>query len=364
MALPLVLITMVVLGLLGGAVLQYGVTDATQVARDYNRSKAYYAARSGADVMAEYLIKNPSQVVAAVNKTNAVSGATGSLSDGSMFNVNVEGTIQDGIAIVARGTSNGVSQSVRLDVNRMNPADIFDDAIYTYSNLDISQMKTILGDVTSAGSITFDSDYGNSEYTASPNTYKYFPSPEIPILSTDPILGLNVEVDSNQTETISGSYHYSSISMSPNSSLVFNLPNDTMRVIVDNLETKGSVFINASGVNSRLELFVTNYASISTPLLLNDGDPNRLIIILADGATLDMIANSEVNGFIYGPNATVAMQSAFSQVNGAIISNVFWKMPNGVDKSIGNVKYVKMNPSWDHINSIVVLRRTEWRDVQ
>jgi hypothetical protein len=221
-------------------------------------------------------------------------------------------------------------------------------------------MKTIVGDVTSAGSINYANDYA---YEAHPYTYKYYPSPEIPTLPTAPT-GPNLTIENNQVAEISGSYHYSSIDMSPNATLIFNLPNDTMKVVVDNLTTKGSVFINTSGSKSRLELYITDYASIQTPLILNNGNPNSLIIVLADGATFDMTANGNTNAFIYGPNALVSIQSAFSTITGAIIADYVVKMPNGTQPNIGNVIQAVMDPSWDPIDAILVLRRSEWRDVQ
>ncbi len=359
-ALPLVLITMLVLGVLGSVVMQFGVTDTKQVARDLSRTQAFYAARAGADAMAEYLIKNPSTAAATVSKTSPTNRASGDLGDGRTFSVYVEGTIDTGLAITAQGTSNGVVQSVRLDVGRAEPAAIFEDVIYTYADLDVASMKTIIGSVTSAGNITIPNNFG---YNHSPYTYRYYPSPIIPTLPTDLINGTSISIGNNQTKTINDSYAYTSITMSPNGTLVFDVGDRVMKVVIDNFETKGSVFVNVTG-KGRLELYITTSADIQTPLVLNDGNPNSLFIFLKDGASFNMTANGTTNAYIYGPYAEVAIQSAFSTIRGAIISDVVVKMPNGLQPSIGNVIYAQIDTDLDFLDAIVILRRNEWRDAQ
>lgn len=58
-ALPLVLIILFVLTLLGTTIFMFNMAETRQVARDEDRLKAHYIARSGAHAVAAYLIDNP-----------------------------------------------------------------------------------------------------------------------------------------------------------------------------------------------------------------------------------------------------------------------------------------------------------------
>jgi hypothetical protein len=362
-ALPLVLIVMIILGLLGTVVLQFGVTDAQQTARDLHRTQAYYAARAGADAMAEYLVKNPSQIAPIVTQTSFSQMAQGQLTAGQTFSVDVFGDIVNGITITSEGESNGITRRVALELQLMDAAAIFEDVIYTYGDLDVSQMKTIIGDVTSAGNITIPNGFG---YDSNPYTYRFYPSPTFPdpALPPDPnSTGGAVNIGNGDEYTIAGEYHYTNITMAPNGKLIFRTSGTNMRVVVDNLETKGSVIIDNSA-GGRVELFITTSADIQTPLVVNSGDPNHLIIYLADGVDFTMSANGVTQAYIYGPYANISVQSAHSTIFGAVIANVVVRMPNGTQPSIGNFIYHPPDDDFGGLNPIIILTRNQWRDVQ
>jgi type II secretory pathway component PulK len=61
-ALITVLIVMGVLTVLGAALLHYSLTDNLQVINDEKRMQAHYLARSGAEAVADYIMKNPDGV--------------------------------------------------------------------------------------------------------------------------------------------------------------------------------------------------------------------------------------------------------------------------------------------------------------
>ena len=58
-ALITVLIVMGVLTVLGAALMHYSMTDNLQVFNDEKRMQAHYLARSGAEAVADYIMKNP-----------------------------------------------------------------------------------------------------------------------------------------------------------------------------------------------------------------------------------------------------------------------------------------------------------------
>ncbi len=356
-SLPLILIIMFVLSLLGTAIWQYSVTDTIQVVRAEKRMQAHYLARSGADAVAEYMIRNPSQAMSIINMTNQNNKATGSLGSGKDFQLYASGDTVNGITITAMGTTGGVSQTVHLDLSSKSASQIFTRAIYTYGDLDISKMKKIEGDVASAGSIKANESYYES-YTAAPNTYEHHPSPIIPSLSA----AESINVGNHQTVTINGNGHYSSITMSSHGRLRFNVGNSIMKVVVDDLVTKGNVIVDVSG-SGRLELYITNSADIQTPLVVNSGDPSNLFIFLKDGSYLNMQANGVTNGYIYGPKATVGITSGHSTINGAIIANLFIKKHNNAQPSIGNVVFYAVDPNKVvALDAIINLSRGLWRD--
>ena len=361
-ALPLVLITMIVLGLLGTVVLQFGTTDAKQTARDVHSTQAYYAARAGADAMAEHLIKNPNEIVSIANKTSPSQMAAGELTTGQTFEVDVFGDPDAGVTIMATGESNGVIRRVGLELARMDAAAVFEDVIYTYADLDVSQMKTIEGDVTSAGDIITSPDYDG---TATPDTWRYYPSPDVPEnLPTHPVYGLNLSIDNHYTATINDNYYFSSISMQPQGKLVFETTGDeVLQVVIDQFLTRGNVLIDTSA-GGRVELFITGSADIQTPLVVNSGDPNDLVIYLADGAKFNMIANGTTHAYIYGPYAEVAIQSAHSTVLGAIVADLVVRMPDGLQPSIGNVIFHPIDDAFGPLPAVPMMTRNLWRDIQ
>ncbi len=355
LALPLVLIVMLVLSLLGTAVWQYSVTDNIQVAREEKRMQAYYLARSGADAVAEYLTKNPSQVASIIARTGKNNMAAGSLGSGRDFQVNVSGDIVNGIIVTGVGTSGDVSRTVHLNLTSLKASEVFENVIYTFGDLDISQLKTIVGDVASAGNIIKGSNYS---YTATPFHEANYPSPIIP--EGLPSAG-SISVGNKQTVTIASDAWYSGITMSPNGTLVFDVQDRVMQVVVHDMETKGNVVVQVSG-KGRLELYITNKAEFHTPMVVNSGDPNSVFIFLKDGTYLNMQANGTTNAYIYGPNAIVAIQSAHSTVRGAIISNLFVRKHNNNQPSIGNVVFHPVSADTDSLSAIVSLKRGAWRD--
>ena len=362
-ALPLVLITMVILGLLGTVVLQFGVTDAQQTARDLHRTQAYYAARAGADAMAEHLIKNPTQIPAIVSQTSFSQLAEGELDTGQTFGVDVFGDMVNGITITSVGESSGITRRLALELQLMDAAAIFEDVIYTYGDLDVASMKTIIGDVTSAGSIIVPNGFG---FDSNPYTYRFYPSPVFPnpSLPMDPnSTGGVVNIGNNQEYTIAGEYHYTDITMAPNGKLTFKTNGTNMRVVVDNLETKGNVIIDNSA-GGRVELFIASSADIQTPLVVNSGDPNHLVIYLADGIDFTMIANGTTQAYIYGPYANISVQCCRSTIFGAVIANLVVRMPNGTQPSIGNFIYHPPDDDFGGLDPIIILTRNQWRDVQ
>lgn len=353
-ALPLVLVIVFALTLLGVAVWQYSVTDTIQVVRDEKRMQAHYLARSGADAVAEFLINNPSQAANVIAKTDDVNMAEGSLGANKNFRVNVTGDPGGGITIVAEGISVDVTETLRLDLSRLSASDIFDNAIFTYSDLDVTSMKTVTGPLESAGNVDAPANYG---WKVTKNSKKVYPPPVFPqSLPTGPG-GPGLSIGNHETRTIEGDWWYSSISMQPNGKLIFNNNGGVQKVVVDSFNIKNDVEVVGGG---RLELYITHSADIQTPLKINSGDPNKLFIFLENNCDFKIKTPNFANGFIYGPGAQVGIQ-ANSTVKGAIIAQSVTKAENSTPSN-GSVEYHPADTEIGVIPAVVSYRRGPWRD--
>ncbi len=352
LALPLVLLAMLTASLLGIATWQYSVTDTMHVALDADRMQAHYLARSGADALAEFLVRNPSRATEMIAKT-ATNKATGTLGNDKNFQVNVTGDPKSLITITSEGKSGEATESLMLDLTPLTAKEIFNNAIFSKANLDVTAMKSVTGDLESAGNIFAPSDY---RYRVVRNSERVFSSPLIPSLPIDPS-GINISVNNNETRTITGNFAYDTIAMAPNATLVFDNRGGVQQVAVRSLTTKGNISVVGAG---RLELYITGSADFQTPLVVNHNNPNNLFVFLADNTTLAIQANGQINAFIYGPNANVQIQSGNSIVNGAIIANLIVKNDIGY-ASNSSVNFRQIDHGIRPLTAIVSFRRSVWR---
>lgn len=121
-ALIMVLIVMGVLTVLGAALLQYSLTDNLQVINDEKRMQAHYLARSGAEVVADYIMKNPEDADELFGKeTEPVE-----LGEGT-FKVKVTEKNPGGLLIESVGKVDGFERKVKLILKPCSP---FDAALF------------------------------------------------------------------------------------------------------------------------------------------------------------------------------------------------------------------------------------------
>lgn len=350
-ALPLVLVFMLVLSILGTALWQYSMAETVYASRSQQKIESHYVARSGADATAEYIIKNPQHLGTLLSGTGPANRATGSVGNGS-FSVYVDGDPGGTVEIHSSGEVGGTVSNLTLLLTRQTAAAIFKNAITQTSTslLDLWGM-TVYGNVESAGEIDvnpknfFGQKYEHAELE--------FIDPDIPAL--DPATSINA---GNNPVDVATNKQYASIEGKNN--ITFITGGNDVQVVVHNMDVKGDIIVNAGASNTgTLALFITGKALLQTPQNYNT-DPHRLIVYLAPGAELEIIANGDFNGYIYGPNATVTVQSSDSTVNGAIIAHVVVRNsnqgPNGV------VNYVPIAPGNDFIPAASLYRRSFWSE--
>lgn len=119
-ALPLVLVTMLVLSILGSTLLLLNTTETRQVAREEKRVQAYYIARSGAEAIAEYIIINPyeaDELITEVSSTPTKLGkgeftikVSKSNEEIIIESIGKVDTVENKISLTLRETSTGYSK--------------------------------------------------------------------------------------------------------------------------------------------------------------------------------------------------------------------------------------------------------------
>jgi hypothetical protein len=138
-ALITVLIVMGVLTVLGAALLHYSLTDNLQVFNDEKRMQAHYLARSGAEAVADYIMKNPDGADELLGKkTESVE-----LGEGT-FQVEVTKKDNGELLIESTGEVDDFERKVKLTLKPCSP---FDAALFGIDGITINGKPGIDGDI-------------------------------------------------------------------------------------------------------------------------------------------------------------------------------------------------------------------------
>lgn len=322
-ALVTIFIFVVVLALLGVALLNLSVSDNDFSIFQAKNTKAYYVARSGAAAVANYIQHHPGLTTAMNGQTYDATSGIGAL-DGTM-SVAVLRSGDGDVTLTSTGTlTSGMTDTIRLRLNYMEPSDIFRYAIFTDQDLDISGMDWIDGPVGSNGSIT--SDAGVDRLTGTQDDVEYANM----VFEEDPYptdLGDQDDIDENSDYDLDeGGYFHEIYFNGPSSDFTIDTGGDDLVIMVDDIYIKGNLIITGGGT---LNLYVNHSANFQTPQLYNstDGteagaDPNDLVIHLADASTITLQAGLVFYGYIYGPGATV-VEWADATMHGAVVASSF-----------------------------------------
>lgn len=155
-ALIIVIMAFAVLMTLGTAVLAVSLAETKQVIHQEDRIKAHYAARSGAEAMASYLIGNQNQVLPVIAKTSS-QPATGTI-NGKTFELSVSGTAQAPLITSKVYESGTEIASVKLSVKSML-VNLLEYAVFADTILSTGNNNTINGDI---GTNALNIDLGNN----------------------------------------------------------------------------------------------------------------------------------------------------------------------------------------------------------
>jgi hypothetical protein len=324
------------------------------------KMEAYYVARSGADALAQYVIMNPSSAEQLITTTDIDANklAAGNIEGVGSFKIDVtdQSNNRSILKIASEGMVNSTKQSANVYLYLMNASTIFDKAIYTVNDLDISNMK-VNGDVSSKGKIKYTSGDSNNSFhgKAYPFSDRNLPEPKFP----SPPLASNIPIEvKGGDKTIDNSSTYNEIKVTQDGILNINANDKLVQVVIDKLVVDNSININASG-KGRVEIFVNDLMSVTTKGFINNSaNSGNLIIYLKEGSVLDIQAGKIINGYIYGPKATVFIQSEKSCINGAVVSNVVLKNTNNGPNGI--INYVPIPEEIDVTSIIQAYEIVHW----
>ncbi len=339
--------------------------------------QAYYIARSGADMSAAWLIRNP-QVALSVNGTTSYGQVD--LGEGT-YEIELTKQGDNSIRIKSTGTVGNHEEEISITLHPTESSDIsssFQHAVFSNSNISLSGSSRIDGDTgINSGSVTMGNPclingslYKGEEVTVNrPENV----SDGIEIMQNERVFELptfkelpeglskmgtlNVGAWPVQTYTISDDGWYDAISVVGNGEIYINVGSGERYIRADSFNISqghitligtgtlyiltnssfqlgGSSTVNYQG-NADLHIYVAgNNISLSGNSSINGSiysqNANFSIIgsssvngnLLTGGATVQLSGSASLVGAIYAPNSNVSL-SGSSEVEGGIISSSF-----------------------------------------
>ncbi len=333
-------IILLILLTVGAIILNITLAEYKQAEKDKNRVKAYYLARSGAELTADSIIDG--EIPLEENNYDLMEN-NGKLI--SSINITSDSGSSDYIIESISPDINGVTETVRL---KLEFTSIFDSALFADGDIQLHNNTIVIGDVESRGSIN---DNGNIDGEIIQNSER-----EIPLIDHWP--DENEEPFDNKVDLptpgwngngqpsnfeISESGYYEDIEIKNNEVLTIDTTGkDNVKILTDNMNIKGTIDITGDGAVS---FYAKEGKQIQTP---NVYIPNEIYIYLGNENDFTIIANSDFNGFIHAPKGTVELQSSGTTVNGSIIAKNITGQGSNV---MGTIKY--KSPSIDDIKTLV-----------
>lgn len=326
-ALAATLITAVVISIFAAVLLSIGENQKKTSAREENKLKAYYLAKSGVQATVDYIQRNPTKVSSMMNQESDISTIDGIPGSFKVSVTELEGS-NNHILVSATATVNGVesvSQMSMLKTEIDNTEMIFNQALYANGDIEVKGSSKIKGDVRSGKSVKKQKEE-NIEGNMISNSPLDLPTIPVPEGLEDKG---SIDVNKNATTTISESGKYSSIKMKGNTTLVFDTRNTgdttsfkTISIAVDEFEMAKN---NSSSIkiigNGNVVIFAKNVAKIMGSINA-DGQASQLLIVVSDDCSFSMAGNSKNESahlFIYAPKASISLTGTPSILGGIIV---------------------------------------------
>ncbi len=327
MALAVVIIVMAIVSILGVVVMQISVAETRFAARDGNRMKAYYLARSGVEATTAWMLNPSNNGASLIGKTSndaTLPGVTG-----GTYKVSVTTKSSTELLVKATGFVNGVTADAALILNKASvggSTPVFENTIYAEEIIILNGHTTIQGDIAAGSNIVTN---GHPTVTGTSSCPIDIPAPP-PIFPVDPTTASDLNISPGSTVTLDiaadedQTIAYETLELK-NATLVIKTGTTTgsaVNLVVNKLDLQnGTVKIEGE---RRLHLFVKTDADIDSDTNYNapPDDPTQLIIFLANGSSAFMNANRHINGFVYGPGATVTISGNYGYTGAILAGNV------------------------------------------
>ena len=349
MALVMIVLVVLVLMVLGAALLSVGLTETRSAVYHQHTVQARNIALSGANNAAKYIMENSTREISELPQQNEIIP----LGEGSYTVSAAKNPGEDIVVITSVGEVQGVNSTVNLTLSGFKPSLYFDgirqtkegqldlDLLYvTYppedpvtitANYDLNNDGNL-----DADAVTFYKDNEGDPNISLAHDSSLPPSINVP---TD-LTGYTNRLAINDAYTFNGNYKVLSITTQNREPLTFNTGNsgDNQYLIVDNLNVGDDFIVNGQG---SLHIFIINSGSFNTPRdwVFDATNPATVFIYVMPGKTLSFISNYKAFAYIFAPEATVAIQSDQTTIEGAIIGQVLIRM-------------VVPNPSGPHGNFV------------
>jgi hypothetical protein len=303
-ALAMVLIIMVVLMILGTALLSISLAENKFSIKNEDKLQAYYIARSGAQSVAEYLVKGENAALV-LNKSSEEE----TLITGGKYQVTVSYPIAGNTKVVdvtSIGTFKDVSQTsiIRLEETNVGLG-MFEHTIFAYDGVGMSSGNSvnnvaIVGSISSNGPITVNSSSGGYTVNGSYPNQSY---PFVPINkpATTPISAITTDV----TLVAGSNVHIETPYINMNNS-------DTITV---NGTGAANLYITGASGSTNINSSIKGSITIAANAQLN--------IFLLNNTTIDLSGSPNITGkiFIYAPYGTIELGSATNlDLRGIIIA--------------------------------------------
>ncbi len=343
------------------------LTEFKSAERSKKDTKAYYLARSGADVVSNLIIdiikdeidKDISEIdniaISSDETPTSSNGYTLKSVNNKISYINIIKNDSQNYDIISTANVGNVEKSISVNVKNDAPG-LFDSSIFAKTSLDFSKMDNleVYGyPVETAGNEIIDNGY-LEESEKITNSNKSFQSIEWDTNDTIQNL-INAAPSGGKTITndiISESGYFDDISYNKNSTLTFDFQNkNTINLAVETMSIKGELeFVNNNDSN-HLNIFVNESITFQTP---NVSIPNINILLMKD-TEITLIANSDLPEgqgiFVYGPEANMIMQSNQTSFKGGIIVDSFEGQGN---LAMGSYYYqIFSEEDQNYINNVV-----------
>lgn len=320
-ALIWVLMIMLVLPILATAVLNVAVAENKFATRQEDKLQAYYIARSGAQAIAEHMLRDPGGAINLISHTSAWNNQIG----GGRFMVTVsEGT--QGVDVVSVGELRGLQQTAKIRLTRSVPGigGVFQHAIAARNTIGVhasGEDIQITGSVATPLDNTISLGRGTATGGQVTDLDMIFPPivvPHFPQTTSSAITSTTVIHSTPTAPTFVRANH-------------INLKKDSLTIVGDgivHMYVNGN--INLKNASLRIpdkgivHMYVNGNINFETNSQLDVASGATLFVYVIGERTITFSGSgSQHNVFLYAPDSTIVWNNAQPSAvfNGAIIGN-------------------------------------------